>query len=114
MNKKEILLKNSKILILGVAYKKDIGDTRESPAIDIIDSLLDKSVEVSFYDPFVDELIVDKESISKEQDLDNISDYDLVIIHTPHTSFSYIDFDNIKSLIFDTTGSFTISNAERI
>ena len=114
MNKKEILLKNSKILILGVAYKKDIGDTRESPAIDIIDSLIEKSVEVSFYDPFVDELIVDKESISKEQDLDNISDYDLVIIHTPHTSFSYIDFDNIKSLIFDTTGSFIISNAERI
>tara|TARA_Y100001970_G_scaffold62825_1_gene80319 strand:+ start:1079 stop:2341 length:1263 start_codon:yes stop_codon:yes gene_type:complete len=114
MNKKEILLKNSKVLILGVAYKKDIGDTRESPAIDIIDSLLDKSVEVSFYDPFVDELIVDEESISKEQDLENISDYDLVIIHTPHTSFSKIDFDNIKSLIFDTTGSFTISNAERI
>ena len=114
MNRKEILLKNSKILILGVAYKKDIGDTRESPAIDIIDSLLDKSVEVSFYDPFVDELIVDNESISKEQDLKNISDYDLVIIHTPHTSFSNIDFDNIKSLIFDTTGSFIISNAERI
>ena len=114
MNKKEILLKNSKVLILGVAYKKDIGDTRESPAIDIIDSLLDKSVEVSFYDPFVDELIVDEKSISKEQDLENISDYDLVIIHTPHTSFSKIDFDNIKSLIFDTTGSFTISNAERI
>ena len=51
MNKKEILLKNSRILILGVAYKKDIGDTRESPAIDIIESLQDKSVEVSFYDP---------------------------------------------------------------
>ena len=46
MNKKEILLKNSKILLLGVAYKKDIGDTRESPAIDIIESLLEKSVEV--------------------------------------------------------------------
>ena len=114
MNKKEILLKNSKILILGVAYKKDIGDTRESPAIDIINSLLEKSVEVSFYDPFVDELIVDEERISKVQDLENISNYDLVIIHTPHTSFSKIDFDNIKSLIFDTTGSFTISNAERI
>jgi len=38
----------------------------------------------------------------------------LVIIHTPHTSFSKIDFENIKSLIFDTTGNFTISNAERI
>ena len=114
MNKKEILLKNSKILVLGVAYKKDIGDTRESPAIDIIESLLDKSVEVSFYDPFVDELIVNKNSILKEENLENLSNYDLVIIHTPHTSFNNIDFENIKSLIFDTTGSFTIPNAERI
>jgi nucleotide sugar dehydrogenase len=114
MNKKEILLKNSKILVLGVAYKKDIGDTRESPAIDIIESLLNKSVEVSFYDPFVDELIVNKESILKDENLENLSNYDLVIIHTPHTSFNNIDFENIKSLIFDTTGSFTIPNAERI
>ena len=114
MNKKEILLKNSKILLLGVAYKKDIGDIRESPAIDIIESLLDKSVEVSFYDPYVDELIVNKQSIFKEQDLEGVSNYDMVIIHTPHTSFNDIDFDNIKSLIFDTTGSFTILNAERI
>ena len=59
-------------------------------------------------------LIVNKESILKEQDLESISSYDLVIIHTPHTSFSKIDFENIKSLIFDTTGSFTITNAERI
>ena len=114
MNKKEILLKNSKILLLGVAYKKDIGDIRESPAIDIIESLLEKSAEVSFYDPYVDELIVNKESILKEQDLESISNYDMVIIHTPHSSFSEIDFENIKSLIFDTTGSFTTSNAERI
>ena len=114
MNKKEILLKNSKILLLGVAYKKDIGDTRESPAIDIIESLLEKSAEVSFYDPYVDELIVNKERILKEQDLESISNYDMVIIHTPHTSFSKIDFENIKSLIFDATGNFTISNAERI
>ena len=114
MNRKEKLLKNSKILILGVAYKKDIGDTRESPAIDIIESLLEKSAEVSFYDPYVDELIVNKESILKEQDSESISNYDMVIIHTPHSSFSEIDFENIKSLIFDTTGSFTTSNAERI
>ena len=114
MNKKEILLKNSKILILGVAYKKDIGDTRESPAINILESLIDKSAEVSFYDPFVDELKVNNESISKEHDLENISNFDMVIIHTPHTSFNDIDFENIKPLIFDTTGSFTISNAERI
>ncbi len=114
MNKKEILLKNSKILILGVAYKKDIGDTRESPAIDIIESLLEKSVELSFYDPHVDELVFNKNSISKEENLENLSSYDLILIHTPHSEFHEINFDSVTSLIFDSTGSFEISDAERI
>jgi len=114
MNKKEILLKNSKILILGVAYKKDIGDTRESPAIDIIESLLEKSVELSFYDPHVDELVFNKNSISKEENLENLSSYDLILIHTPHSEFHEINFESVTSLIFDSTGSFEISDAERI
>ena len=114
MNKKEILLKNSKILILGVAYKKDISDTRESPAIDIIESLLKKSVELSFYDPHVDELVFNKNSISKEENLENLSSYDLILIHTPHSEFHEINFESVTSLIFDSTGSFEISDAERI
>ena len=114
MNKNEILLKNSKILILGVAYKKDIGDTRESPALDIIESLLEKSVDLSFYDPHVDELLVNKNTISKKKDLENLSAYDLILIHTPHSEFHEINFETVTSLIFDSTGSFEISNAERI
>jgi len=114
MNKKEILLKNSKILILGVAYKKDIGDTRESPAIDIMESLLEKSVDLSFYDPHVDELVFNENSIYKEENLENLSNYDLILIHTPHSEFHEINFESITSLIFDSTGSFEISNAERI
>jgi nucleotide sugar dehydrogenase len=114
MNKKEILLKNSKILILGVAYKKDIGDTRESPAIDIIESLLEKSVDLSFYDPHVDELVFNKNSISKEKNLENLSSYDLILIHTPHSEFHEINFESVTSLIFDSTGSFEILDAERI
>ena len=114
MNKKEILLKNSKILILGVAYKKDIGDTRESPALDIIESLLEKSVDISYYDPHVDELTVNKRSIAREENLENLSNFDLILIHTPHSKFQEINFDIVTSLIFDSTGSFTISNANRL
>ena len=114
MNRNEILLKNSKILILGVAYKKDIGDTRESPALDIIESLLEKSVDISFYDPYVDKLVVNKSSISSEEKVENLSNYDLILIHTPHTKFHEINFESVNSLIFDSTGSFEISNAERI
>ena len=114
MNKEEILLKNSKILILGVAYKKDIGDTRESPAIDIMESLLEKRADISFYDPHVDELVLNKNSISKEENLENLSSYDLILIHTPHSEFHEINFETVTSLIFDSTGSFEISNAKRI
>jgi len=114
MNKKEILLKNSKILILGVAYKKDISDTRESPAIDIVQALLEKSADISFYDPFVEELSVNKTSIFKEENIKNFSNYDLILIHTPHSNFQNINFIEVTSLIFDSTGSFTIPDAERI
>ena len=114
MNKQEILLKNSKILILGVAYKKDIGDTRESPALDIIESLLEKSVDISYYDPHVDELTLNKRSIAREENLENLSNFDLILIHTPHSKFQEINFDSVASLIFDSTGSFTISNANRL
>ena len=114
MNKKEILLKNSKILILGVAYKKDISDTRESPAIDIVEALLEKSADVSFYDPFVEELLVNKNSITKEENVKNFSNYDLILIHTPHSDFHNINFNELTSVIFDSTGSFKITNAERI
>ena len=54
MNVLEKPMKNSKILIFGVAYKKDMSDTRESPALDIIENFKSKGVEISFYDPFVD------------------------------------------------------------
>ena len=92
--------------------KKMFNDIRKGMRLSVVAE--GKSVEVSFYDPYVDELIVNKKSILKEQDIESASNFDMVIIHTPHTSFSTIDFENIKSLIFDTTGSFTILNAERI
>ncbi len=114
MNKNAILMKSSKILLLGVAYKKDIGDTRESPSLDIIEELLTKEVSVSYYDPFVDSLNVNGTSIKKEDEIKNLQNYDLILIHTPHTKFNSIEFDKIKTLIFDTTGSFNSKNIEKI
>jgi nucleotide sugar dehydrogenase len=114
MNKNAILMKSSKILLLGVAYKKDIGDTRESPALDIIEELLTKEVSVSYYDPFVDSLNIGGTTIKKEDEIKNIQNYDLILIHTPHTKFNSIEFDKIKTLIFDTTGSFNSKNIEKI
>jgi len=114
MNANEKLLNKSRILIMGVAYKKDISDTRESPAKDVISGLLDKNADVSYLDPFVENLNINGEEITKIETDSNLSDFDLIIIHTPHSEFKNINFENISSLVFDTTGSEFIKNAERI
>ena len=88
MNKLGKPMKNSRILIFGVAYKKDISDTRESPALDIIENFNSKGVEISYYDPFVDSLIVDSKEVNKETSLENFEKYDMLLMHTPHSEFS--------------------------
>ena len=114
MNLLEKPFKNSKILILGVAYKKDIGDVRESPAIGIIENLFERGVNVKYYDPFVDSILVNKKYVEKEDSFDNIDKYDLVLVHTAHTDFENFDFSKVSVPIFDATGSDRFKNAERI
>ena len=107
-------MKGSKILILGVAYKKDISDTRESPAIDVIENFLAKGVEIAFYDPFVDNLKVNNSEIKKEVNLKNFDDYDMHLLHTPHSEFVKLNLSQYNVPIFDATGSDFIDDAERI
>jgi len=114
MNLLEKPFKNSNILILGVAYKKDIGDVRESPAIGIIENLFERGVNVKYYDPFVDSLLVNTNYVEKEDSFDNINKYDLVLVHTAHTDFENFDFSKVSVPIFDATGSDHYKNAERI
>ena len=114
MNLLEKPFKNSNILILGVAYKKDIGDTRESPAIGIIENLFERGVNVKYYDPFVDSILVKEKYVEKEDSLDNIDKFDLVLVHTAHTDFENFDFTKVSVPIFDATGSDHFKNAERI
>ena len=113
MNSLQKPMKNSNILILGVAYKKDISDTRESPSIDIIENLVSKGVNVSFYDPYVESLNLNV-SVNKEQDISNFDNYDLILFHTSHSEFSKINFQEIDVPIFDATGTDYLSNSERI
>ena len=113
MNSLQKPMKNSNILILGVAYKKDISDTRESPSIDIIENLVSKGVNVSFYDPYVESLDLNV-SVNKEQDINNFDNYDLILFHTSHSEFSKINFQEIDVPIFDATGTDYLSNSERI
>ena len=111
---KFVQLRNSKVLVLGVAYKKDISDMRESPALNILELLLEKQVEVSYYDPFVDELKISGQNIKKETTSNNFEKYDMLLVLTPHSEFSEINFASMQNIVFDTTGSNFIQSTERI
>jgi UDP-N-acetyl-D-glucosamine dehydrogenase len=114
MNLLEKPFKNSNMLILGVAYKKDIGDVRESPALGIIENLSERGVNVKFYDPYVAEISINGEYVEKEESLENVDKYDLILVHTAHTDFEQFDFNNTDVPIFDATGSSHYKNSERI
>ena len=114
MNLLEKPFKNSNILILGVAYKRDIGDIRESPAIGIIENLYDRGVNVKYFDPFVEKIVVNNQDVEREDSLDNLNNYDLILVHTAHTDFESFDFSKTEVPIFDATGSSHYENAERI
>jgi UDP-N-acetyl-D-glucosamine dehydrogenase len=96
-------LKDSKILILGVTYKKDIDDMRESPVLKII-SLLEKSgAKVSYSDPYIPEFIHNGKTYkSIEINDENLKNSDIVIITTDHEKFDYELIYKYSPLILDT------------
>lgn len=103
LNKFEQSLKASKILILGVAYKQDIDDYRESPAIKVIELLEKSQANVDFYDPWVSsykEHGITKKSI-KNLTPKIIQSYDLVMITTAHTNLDYKMIQQNAKAIFD-------------
>lgn len=97
-------LDGAKILLLGVAYKKDIDDLRESPALEIIKKLEQEGAIVSYYDPYIPEFTNNKKEYKslKELTKEEIKNKDIIIITTAHTAVDYkIVAENAKA-IFDT------------
>ena len=103
-------MNGSNVLLLGVAYKKDINDVRESPALSIIDRLRAKGANVRYHDPFVDELrFDDAHTDSSGEPLSSVSltndelqSADCVIIVTDHSDIDYKRICSIVPLIVDT------------
>jgi UDP-N-acetyl-D-glucosamine dehydrogenase len=96
-------VKGSKILLLGVSYKADVGDTRESPALDILHGLRDLGAVVSYHDPFVPQLKTDDLDLRSEPlSAGNLRRKDLVIVVTNHSRTNYALIAKHARLIFDT------------
>ena len=103
LNKAGKPLNGSKILVLGAAYKPDIDDLRESPALDVIGMLFEKKAEVSYHDPHVPNIKHDNWSLTSVPELPKaVADADLVVIITNHSSYDYKMITDNAQQIFDT------------
>lgn len=104
LNERQKAMNGAKVLVLGVAYKQDIDDYRESPAIRVIDCLRARGARVSFYDPYISEYREDGKNekgipaLTKEA----LEEADLVIVTTAHTTVDYDFVAEHADLIFDT------------
>lgn len=104
LNRHKKALNGSKVLVLGVAYKNDIDDYRESPAIKVIEELEKVGADVDFYDPWIAEY-KDKGEIHKgieKIDEKIIAAYDIVVITAAHSNVDYAMIQANAKAIFDT------------
>ncbi|NQT46232.1 MAG: nucleotide sugar dehydrogenase [Candidatus Omnitrophica bacterium] len=106
LNEKKMPLKGSRILIMGIAYKKDVNDTRESPAIDIIKMLINEGAAVFFHDPYINKLKINGATLkSKLLNKKFLKTIDCTIIATDHSSIDYKELLKNSSFIFDVRGA---------
>jgi UDP-N-acetyl-D-glucosamine dehydrogenase len=112
LKEKKIKINKAKILILGVAYKRDIDDYRESASIKLLNTLIKKNVRVSFSDPYVKIL----ETGNKAKKLkgirlnsQKIKNFDLVVLMTDHEKFNYEMIYKNSKLIIDCRGRYNLN-----
>lgn len=114
LKKDNLKLFNSKILIIGLAYKKNIDDLRESASLKLISFLTKKVGKIDFHDKFIKNKIVTRNFNSKKKSVkitkNNLSKYDLIIIMTDHDYLNYKMIKKYSKNILDCRGKFYLSN----
>jgi len=108
LNDRGKAIKGSKVLVLGIAYKKNVDDMRESPSVELMEILREKGAEVSYSDPHVPIFPKLREHkfdlLSTELVPDTIASYDCVLLATDHDKFDYEMLKNNAQLIVDSRG----------
>ncbi|HEY1233736.1 MAG TPA: nucleotide sugar dehydrogenase [Candidatus Binatia bacterium] len=103
LNKKRKCLNGAKVLALGVAYKRDTNDVRESPALQVLLGLQEKGCEIHFSDPYVSQVTINETNLtSVTLTPELLQSMDLVVILTNHSEFDYPTIAKFSPLIFDT------------
>jgi len=117
LNRYKKALNGSRILILGVAYKQDIDDYRESPALKVIENFEKEGSIVDYYDPYIFEYKYkgDARQGLKEVNGCLLAEYDLVIITTMHTNMDYDSIQKYAKVVFDTKNAMkSVKNRKNI
>lgn len=111
-------LKGSKILVLGIAYKKNVDDMRESPSVEIMELIQAKGAKVAYSDPHVPKFPKMREHsfnlASVELTADNLSSFDAVVLATDHDRFNYDAIYEHANLIIDSRGKYRHVNGKVI
>ncbi len=102
LNRRQKAIHGSRILFLGVAYKPDIADERESPALKIMQEVANKGGQVEYFDPFIDEAKTeDGTQYSSVKGLEDLADYDCVVISCRHSQFDFAQIEEHARLVVD-------------
>jgi UDP-N-acetyl-D-glucosamine dehydrogenase len=102
LNDRSKAMRGSKVLVYGIAYKKDVSDVRESPAFAVIHGLMSRGADVSIMDPFVDEVDEEGVTLKATPPATSFSGFDLVIIVTDHTNLERERLVREAHLVLDT------------
>jgi UDP-N-acetyl-D-glucosamine dehydrogenase len=105
LNDQSLPLRNSRVLLLGVTYKADIGDVRESPAADIAKALIELGARVSYIDPLVDSWAIDGAEVRKTTDLKKgLHEAHVAVLLQAHSSFDHNEISGSGTWTLDTRG----------
>ena len=105
LNDQSLPLRNSRVLLLGVTYKADIGDVRESPAADIAKALIELGARVSYIDPLVDSWAIDGAEVRKTTDLkEGLREAHVAVLLQAHSSFDHEEISGSGTWTLDTRG----------
>jgi UDP-N-acetyl-D-glucosamine dehydrogenase len=104
LNRQKKALNGSRVLVLGVAYKRDIDDLRESPSLTIIELLQKEGAQVSYHDPYFPMIGKGRkyDLQMKRSSLENLGQYDCVLIVTDHSDYDYRKIVQESQLVVDT------------
>ena len=110
----DLKTKKPKILIIGVAYKEDVNDCRESPSLRIIEKIKSRNIYIDYFDPYIFKISVNKKNIFSIKNLKYISSYDLVILTTNHSKLPYNKILDQSKILIDTRGQYKGNKSKKI